>query len=138
LTRIGESIYQGTNEAHGWLGLRFQAEPLGEPNEIVLHVRMWDKDAVLQQQALVIVGINLIYGVLYYRNDPRRLIESLEDNLGVDRIEVDMLHFSGHCFEEVDNRLMALHLVEVKLTNAVMFGPQGEVLQPSEVLHKIL
>jgi hypothetical protein len=128
--------YQGTNEAHGWLGLRFQAEPLGEPNEIVLHVRMWDKDAVLQQQALGIVGINLIYGALYYRSDPRRLIESLKDNLGVDRIEVDMLHFSGHCFEKVDNRLMALHLVEVKLTNAVMFGPQGEVLQPSEVLHK--
>jgi hypothetical protein len=130
------SNHQGTNEAHGWLGLRFQAEPLGEPNEIVLHVRMWDKDAVLQQQALGIVGINLIYGALYYRNDPRRLIESLKDNLGVDRIEVDMLHFSGHCFEKVDNRLMALHLVEVKLTNAVMFGPQGEVLQPSEVLHK--
>jgi hypothetical protein len=133
---VATSNYQGTNEAHGWLGLRFQTEPMGEPNEIVLHVRMWDKDAVLQQQALGIVGINLIYGALYYRNDPRRLIESLKDNLGVDRIEVDMLHFSGHCFEKVDNRLMALHLVEVKLTNAVMFGPQGEVLQPSEVLHK--
>ena len=133
---VATTNYQGTNEAHGWLGLRFQAEPLGEPNEIVLHVRMWDKDAVLQQQALGIVGINLIYGALYYRSEPRRLIESLKDNLGVDRIEVDMLHFSGHCFEKVDNRLMALHLVEVKLTNAVMFGPQGEVLQPSEVLHK--
>ena len=133
---VATSNHQGTNEAHGWLGLRFQTEPMGEPNEIVLHVRMWDKDAVLQQQALGIVGINLIYGALYYRSDPRRLIESLKDNLGVDRIEVDMLHFSGHCFEKVDNRLMALHLVEVKLTNAVMFGPQGEVLQPSEVLHK--
>src|SRR3984885_12307880 len=133
---VATSNYQGTNEAHGWLGLRFQTEPMGEPSEIVLHVRMWDKDAVLQQQALGIVGINLIYGALYYRSDPRKLIESLEDNLGVDRIEVDMLHFSGHCFEKVDNRLMALPLVEVKLTNAVMFGPQGEVLQPSEVLHK--
>ncbi len=133
---VATSNYQGTNEAHGWLGLRFQAEPLGEPNEIVLHVRMWDKDAVLQQQALGVVGINLIYGALYCRSDPGRLIESLKDNLGVDRIEVDMLHFSGHCFEKVDNRLMALHLVEVKLTNAVMFGPQGQVLQPSEVLHK--
>jgi hypothetical protein len=133
---VATSNHQGTNEAHGWLGLRFQTEPMGEPNEIVLHVRMWDKDAVLQQQALGIVGINLIYGAFYYRSDPRRLIESLKDNLGVDRIEVDMLHFSGHCFEKVDNRLMALHLVEVKLTNAVMFGPQGDVLLPSEVLHK--
>jgi hypothetical protein len=133
---VATSNHQGTNEAHGWLGLRFQADPMGEPSEIVLHVRMWDKDVVLQQQALGIVGVNLIYGALYYRSDPIRLIESLKDNLGVGRIEVDMLHCSGHCFEGVDNRLIALHLVEVKLTNAVMFGPQGEVLLPSEVLHK--
>jgi hypothetical protein len=133
---VATSNHQGTNEAHGWLGLRFQADPMGEPSEVVLHVRMWDKDAVMQQQALGIVGVNLIYGALYYRSDPRRLIESLKDNLGADRIEVDMLCFAGRSFAEVDNRLMALHLVESKLTNAVMFGPQGEVLQPSEVLHK--
>jgi len=133
---VATSNYQGTNEAHGWLGMRFQTDPMAKPSEIVLHVRMWDKDAVLQQQVLGIVGVNLIYGALYYRADPRKLIESLQDNLGTDRIEVDMLRFSGHCFERVDNRLMSLHLVEVKLTNAVMFGSQGEVLQPSEVLHK--
>ena len=133
---VATSNHQGTNEAHGWLGLRFQADPMGEPSEIVLHVRMWDKDVVMQQQALGIVGVNLIYGALYYRSDPRRLIESLEDNLGADRIEVDMLRFAGHSFAEVDNRLMALHLVESRLTNAVMFGRQGEVLQPSEVLRK--
>src|ERR1700734_2236954 len=127
---------QGTNEAHGWLGIRFQAEPKGDPSEIVLHVRMRDKDSVLQQQALGIVGVNLIYGALYLRSDPRILIESLKDNLGTDRIEIDMLRFSGHCFEAIDNRLMALHLVECKLSNAVMFGSYGEVLQPSEILHK--
>lgn len=127
---------EGTNEAHGWLGIRFQAEPMGAPSEIVLHVRMWDADAVLQQQALGVVGVNLVYGALYYRSEPRKLIESLQDNLVSNRIEIDMLRFSGHCFERVDNRLMALHLVECKLTNAVMFGQQGEVLQPSEVLHK--
>ena len=133
---VATGNHQGTNEAHGWLGIRFQAAPTGEPSEIVLHVRMWDKDSVLQQQALGIVGVNLIYGALYLRSAPRTLIESLQDNLGTDRIEVDMLRFSGHCFEAIDNRLMALHLVECKLSNAVMFGPQGEVLQPSEVLHK--
>src|SRR6202789_165597 len=127
---------QGTNEAHGWLVIRFQAQPKGDPSEIVLHVRMRDKDSVLQQQALGIVGVNLIYGALYLRSDPRQLIESLQDNLGTERIEIDMLHFSGHCFEAIDNRLMALHLVECKLSNAVMFGPYGEVLQPSEILHK--
>ena len=133
---VATSNHQGSNEAHGWLGIRFQTAPMEEPSEIVLHVRMRDRDTVLQQQALGIVGVNLIYGALYLRADPRQLIESLQDNLGTDRIEVDMLRFSGHCFETIDNRLMALHLVECKLTNAVMFGPRGEVLQPSEILHK--
>ena len=66
---VATSNYQGTNEAHGWLGFRFQTEPKGEPSEIVLHARMWDKEAVLQQQALGIVGVNLIYAALYYRSD---------------------------------------------------------------------
>jgi hypothetical protein len=133
---VATGNHQVSNEAHGWLGVRFQASPLEEPSEILLHVRMWDRDSVLQQQALGIVGVNLIYGALYLRANPRQLIESLQDNLGTDRIEVDMLHFSGRCFEAVDNRLMALHLVECRLSNAVMFGPQGEVLQPSEILRK--
>jgi hypothetical protein len=133
---VTTSNYKGTNEAHGWLGIRFQIDPKGEPSEIVLHVRMWDKEAGLQQQALGIVGVNLIYGAFYYRAAPKKLIESLRDNLTADRIEVDMLRFAGHCFEGVDNRLMSLHLVDFALTNAVMFGQQSDVLQPSEVLYK--
>jgi hypothetical protein len=128
--------FKGTNEAHGWMGVRFQTEPGGTPSEIVLHVRMWDKDSLLQQTALGIAGTNLIYGAFYYRDDPRRFIESLLDNVGPDRLEVDMLKFSGPAFQHVDNRLMSLHLVQYGLTNAVMFGADGEVVQPSEVLHK--
>jgi hypothetical protein len=128
--------FKGTNESHGWMGVRFQTEPGGEPSDIVLHVRMWDKDAVLQQQALGIAGTNLIYGAFYYRSDPGKLIESLLDNLGSERLEVDMLKFSGPAFQDVDNRLMSLHLVRHGLTNAVMFSPGGDVLQPSEILYK--
>ncbi len=128
--------FKSTNEAHGWMGVRFQTEPGGPPSEIVLHVRMWDKENVLQQEALGIVGTNLIYGAFYYRDDPKMFIKSLVDHVGTERIEVDMLRFSGPAFKGVDNRLMSLHLVQFGLTNAVMFGPSGEVLQPSEVLYK--
>src|SRR5471030_1628358 len=128
--------FKGTNESHGWMGVRFQTTPGGEPSDIVLHVRMWDKDAVLQQQALGIIGLNVIYGAFHYHADPRKFIESLLDNLTADRIEVDMLKFSGPAFTGVDNRLMSLYLVQHGLTNAVMFGQSGEVLQPSEVLYK--
>ncbi len=133
---VATKNFKGTNDAHGWMGIRFQTEPGGAPSEIVLHVRMWDKDAILQQQALGIIGVNVIYGAFHYANDPRQFIESLLDNLSADRIEVDMLKFTGPAFTGVDNRLMSLHLVQYGLTNAVMFGDNREVLQPSEVLYK--
>ena len=133
---VATRSYKGNNDAHGWMGVRFQSEPDGQPNEIVLHVRMWDKEAVQQQAALGIAGTNLIYGAFYYRDDPQRLIESLVDNVGVARLEVDMITFSGPAFGPIDNRLLSLYLVQHGLTNAVMFGARGEVLQPSEVLYK--
>lgn len=123
------------SDGHGWLGIRFQHEPLADPSEIIIHVRMWDKKNVQQQEALGIVGTNLIYGAFHYLQDPERLVTSLVDNVGTDRIEVDMLKLIGPAFRGVDNRLMALHLVKHGLTNAVMFAPNGDVLQPSEVIY---
>ena len=128
--------YKGENDAHGWLGIRFQIHPLEPTNDIILHVRMWDKETVLQQEALGIIGVNFIYGAFNYRTSPEKFIRSLADNLSTDRIEVDMLKFTGPAFAQVDNRLLSLLLVKTGLTNAVMFGPDGDVLQPSEVLHR--
>jgi hypothetical protein len=133
---VAAKSYKGTNEAHGWLGIRLQLEPRGEFSDIYVHVRMWDKENVLQQEALGIIGTNLIYGAFYCREDPTRFVQSLLDNLGADRIEVDMLQFVGPAFQHVDNRLISLQLVQNGLTNAVMFGSNGAVLQPSEVLYK--
>jgi hypothetical protein len=133
---VATKNFKGTNEAHGWMGIRFQTEPNGQPSEVIMHVRMWDRETVLQQQALGIIGVNVVYGAFYYRENPEELIRSLLDNLGADRIEVDMLEFRGPAFPGIDNRLMSLHLVQFGLTNAVMFGPNGAVLQPSEILYK--
>src|SRR3954467_1210114 len=133
---VATKSFKGNNDAHGWMGVRFQTEPGGPSSDIVLHVRMWDKEAVLQQEALGIVGTNLIYGAFYYQDDQKRLIESLVDNVGTARMEVDMIRFHGPAFTDVDNRLMSLYLVQYGLTNAVMFGAKGDVLQPSEVLYK--
>jgi len=99
--------FQGSNEAHGWMGVRFQTKPGEAPSEILLHVRMWDRESVLQQQALGLIGVNVLYGAFHYRDDCRRFIDSLLDNLSTERIEVDMLRFSGPAFAGVDNRLMA-------------------------------
>ncbi len=128
--------FHGTNECHGWMGIRYQANPGARPSQIVVHVRMLDKDNVSQQQALGIVGVNLIYGALYHFDSPDELMQSLLDDLSTQRIEVDMIKFSGPEFRDVDHRLMSLKLVQLGLSNAAMFSATGEVLQPSEALYK--
>src|SRR5689334_19407485 len=128
--------YRGGNECHGWMGVKFQSQTHDEPSQIVMHVRMLDEEANLQQEALGIVGVNLLYGAFFHHHEPERLIETLLDQLTVGRIEIDMIQFRGIEFRGVDNRLMALKLVQLGLSGVAMFGPDREVLQPSEVLRK--
>ncbi len=128
--------FHGTNECHGWMGIRFQAHPRDQDSQIILHVRMLDSENALQQEALGIVGVNLLYGAFFLHHEPEQLVESLLDNLSTRRIEIDMIEFSGIAFRHVDNRVMSLRLVQLGLSNAAMFSASGEVLQPSEVLYK--
>ncbi len=92
---VAAKAYRDNNECHGWMGITFQPKPGAPPSTVIIHMRMWDKDNVLQQQALGIVGVNLIYGGFNYPSDPARLIPSLTDNVGNSRIEVDMIKFDG-------------------------------------------
>jgi hypothetical protein len=128
--------YKGGNECHGWMGIKFQSRPHDQPSQILIHVRMLDAEASLQQEALGIVGVNLCYGAFYLNHMPEELIESLLDKLTTGRIEIDMIEFSGIEFRNVDNRVMALKLVQLGLSGAAMFGANREVLQPTEVLYK--
>ena len=128
--------FKGGNECHGWMGVKFQSRPRDEPSQIVMHVRMLDAEASLQQEALGIVGVNLCYGAFFLHHMPELLMESLLDALTVGRIEIDMIEFSGIEFRNVDNRVMALKLVQLGLSGAAMFGANREVVQPSEVLYK--
>ena len=133
---VAARSFDGTNECHGWMGIRFQSQPGDENSQVVLHVRMLDPEAVQQQEALGIVGVNLIYGAFFLSRDLEELLDSLLDCLSIQRIEIDMIEFSGTEFLRADNRVMSLKLVQLGLSKAAMFAPGGEVLQPSEVLHK--
>src|SRR6185437_12385219 len=128
--------FQGTNECHGWMGIKFQAHPRDEDSQILIHVRMRDKENSAQQEALGIVGVNLLYAAFFLHHKPEQILESLLDNLTTKRLEIDMIEFSGIEFRHVDNRVMSLRLVQLGLSGAAMFGPNGEVLQPSELLRK--
>src|SRR5580704_14066712 len=103
--------YSRQDDAHGWLGIRFQKEPGEEPSQIIVHVRLWDKENLAEQEALGIFGVNLVHGAMYLHTDPKTMIISLVDNVGAARVEVDMIQISGPAFVNCDNRLMALQLV---------------------------
>src|ERR1700712_3998004 len=128
--------YHKTNEAHGWMGVRFQLEPNGAFNDVVIHVKLIDNDSNLQQQAVGVLGVNLVYACFYYHETPNVFLMSLMDELAKDRIQIDMIRFEGPDFEKVDNRLMSLHLVKYGFSDAALFGPDGENQQPSEALYK--
>ncbi len=128
--------FKGGNECHGWMGIKFQSRPRDEPSQILIHVRMLDTEASLQQEALGVVGVNLLYGAFFHHHEPDLLVESLLDKLTTGRIEIDVIEFKGIEFRSVDNRLISLKLVQLGLSGAAMFGADGEVLQPSEILYK--
>lgn len=124
------------NECHAWCGVRMQMYPGAEPSDIIVHVRMLDKSAELQQEALGVLGVNLIYAAYYYFEDPRTVIDSLTDHIAHERLEIDSISFNGPYFEEVDNLGVNLNLIRYWKTRAVMFYANGEVAVPSEMLYK--
>lgn len=127
--------YQRTIKGDGWLGLRFQLRPDHEPNDLVLHVRMLDNDNQLQQQAIGVLGVNLIHACYRLHERPEEMIEALMDSLQ-GRVMIDMVRLTGPDFEEVDNRLISLWLVKHGLSEVAMFGPDGRTLHASEFLYK--
>lgn len=128
--------YRDSGECHGWLGIRFQIKPGDPPSDIVIHIRLLDQRSIEQMEALGIVGLNLIYAAFRHRGHLRDFAESLTDNLNPGRVEIDLLKFTGHGYGFFDNRLCALQLVQSGLTDATMFLPDGEVVQPAEALYR--
>jgi hypothetical protein len=133
---VATRSFHTSENGRGWLGIRFQARPHEEPSEIIIHAHLLDSTTAREQEALGVLGVNLIHGAFFRRDDPAELVASLMDELSRERVEIDMIKLSGPAFPNVDNRLMSLQLVERALTDAAMFTASGEVVQPSEVLYK--
>jgi hypothetical protein len=133
---VAARSFKGDNECHAWCGIRVQMYPGAEPSDITLHVRMFDDNAEAQQQALGVLGVNLIYAAFYYFENPKKIIDSLTDNMKAGRIEVDSIDFQGPYFEDLDNRTKNIHLIRSWKTRAIMFRPDGSVAVPAELLYK--
>lgn len=128
--------YHKTNQGQGWIGLKFQDEIGNVPNEIVMHIKMHDTSHKRQQEALGILGVNLIHAAYFEHSSIENFLEALTYRLPRSRVEIDMLRVSGADLQRLDNRIIALKLVKMGLTDATMFDQSGAVLQPRTALYK--
>ena len=128
--------FKGGNECHAWMGLRFQHAVRAQTSDILLHVRMLDATNALQQDAVGRLGVNLIHTAFHNWQDPRALIETLLDNIGRERLEIDWIHMRGPAFGGIDNRLLSLHLVRIGFTPALLFDVDGTPLLASESIRR--
>jgi hypothetical protein len=127
--------YTRTIKGNGWMGLRFRIKPDGPVNDMVLHVKMLDTNNRLQQEAIGILGVNMIYASFYYNDEPEKMVRSLVDNIK-DRVSIDLLRINGEDFNYFDKRLLSLYLVKNKLTSVAMFDINKSSIHASEFLYK--
>lgn len=128
--------YNKSNDPHGWIGIKFQIAPEAEANEIFFHVRLLDTDSALQQNVLGIIGVNLVYAAFYYHRDPKKMIESLADNLTIGSVEIDLISVSGPAFKNINNILLNLYLIVRDFSDAAIFDSAGQPCLPKDLLYK--
>lgn len=128
--------FHKNNQPHGWMGIRFQLQKDALPNDIILHFNLLENNSLLQQTTIGNLGVNLIYAAFHYFDRPNKFLQSLVDNIGNDRLDINYVSMSGPQLDYVDNRLLCVQLVKNKMTVAVMFDRNGKVRQPSDMLYK--
>ncbi|MDD4974171.1 MAG: hypothetical protein PHY93_07450 [Bacteriovorax sp.] len=133
---VSAKSYKGTGENHGWIGIKFQHTPGAKPSQVIIHMSMLDAENIQQQEAIGLLGVNLVYAVYHDVLDRENFVSGLMDGLTVSRMQIDMIRVTGAAFKGVDSRLLCLELVKMKLCEAVIFDVDGEVLQASDVLYK--
>jgi hypothetical protein len=132
---ISARNYAGTNEPHGWVGLRFQLQPGDQPNDIILHINLRDPSNPLEQEAVGILGVNLIYAVFFQLDTKESFFENIARDVEK-RIEIDYAEVRGTAFEGWDQRAIMAQLVCAGLAEAVCFPCGGPPVPPIEALHK--
>jgi len=128
--------FAGTNDAHGWVGLRFQMQPGGAFNDVLLHINMRDPSNVLQQEAIGILGVNLIYSAYYELQTEETFLSGLAEDVVRERIEIDYMDLRGPAFESWERSGLMARLVRGGFAEAVFFPAKGPTVPPTEALYK--
>jgi len=128
--------FSGTNDCNGWVGLRFQQQPGGCPSDVILHVNLRDSTNLRQQEAVGILGVNLLYASQHALGDANSFLASVFEDLGLQRVEIDCVELSGPAFEGWDRSELQAFLVTGGFAEAVVFSTGSEFVPPNELLYK--
>jgi len=128
--------FSGTNECHGWIGLRFLQKPRGVPSDVILHVNLRDPSNIQQQEAVGILGVNLIYAACHQLQTSEEFMASVFEELSLERVEIDLIELSGPAFEGWDRQKIHASLVADGYAEAVVFPGDGKLAAPTELLYK--
>ncbi|HET7105577.1 MAG TPA: hypothetical protein VFI38_02130 [Candidatus Acidoferrum sp.] len=133
---ISARNFAGTNESHGWVGLRFQQSPGAPASDVILHINLQDRTNLRQQEAVGILGVNLLYASVHNLDSPESFLAGLSEDLGLARIEIDLVELKGPAFESWDKRRLQTSLVTSGYAEAVAFSADGRAVPPTELLYR--
>src|SRR5246127_4336101 len=133
---ISARNYAGTNECHGWVGLRFHRQPNGPAAQVILHINLRDSSNVQQQEAVGILGVNLIYAAFHALGPAEKFLASIFEELGQHRVEIDCLELAGPSFQFCDGEEIHAFLVAGGYAEAVVFPMDNQLVPPNELLYK--
>ncbi len=133
---ISARNFSGTNDCHGWIGLRFLQQPGGPTNDVILHVNLRDPSNLLQQEAVGILGVNLLYASQHDLRDPKEFLTGVMEDLSLERMELDCLEVKGPAFTGWDNNELHALLVTGGHAEAVVFPADNQLVPSNELLYK--
>ena len=133
---ISARNYAGTNDCHGWVGLRFQTEPGGAPNQVILHLNLREPSHLRQQEAVGILGVNLIHAAYHETGSAEDFLASVFEDLGLHQVELDCLELGGPVFHGWDSNDVHALLATGGYAEAVAFPDDKRLLPPNELLYR--
>jgi len=133
---ISARNYSGTNDCHGWVGLRFQQQPGGTPSDVIVHVNLRDPSNVQQQEAVGILGVNLVFAAYQALTSAEDFLRSIFEELGRHRVEIDAVEYAGPAFAGWNRDEVHAFLVTGGFAEAVVFPADNQPVPANEVLYK--
>jgi len=133
---ISARNYSGSNDQHGWVGLRFQQQPGGPPSDLILHINLRDPSNVQQQEAVGLLGVNLVYAAFFALGAAEGFLRSVFEDVGRHRVEIDLVEWAGPAFADWNRDEVHAFLVAGGFAEAVIFPADNQLEPANEVLYK--